>query len=682
MLDSAKGWLYFFCITLMDNRIPSGDVYQPAINRGWWVIRVNGIYIALFFLWTQFHWGGEQHQVLIGNLAFIPVEISWIAMWWRTAMYPALSRRARWGWRLLTAGALCYGIASSIIWNYLELVLQQQPYPSMTNSQPVFEWYMPLSLTLYVVFPLLFCGFILITEAFKSRAELFKFFLDTGIVLVGLGTPVWYFLMRPIVETYPNVSEMALLLQYPATTLVLLFIALIILFKSSGSRDNSPLQWLALAMLVACIADIAFNHLIQEYTYQTGDPIDTLYLVADLLLMTGAQWEYVRASTGSPARLPHEQYNPFQSLPYPAVLAAYGLLLAVTFDYWRNPWQEPLGGLIFAAVLLTMLLIIRQLIVYEENLQLRIAQVKHENEAHFAALVRQSSDLIAITNPQGVIRFVSPAAWNLLGYHASQLEMISWLTLLHPEDQNRGCLFFQDTLQHTGANGVIEWRVRRCDQSWMYAETVASNRLDDPTILGIVLNSRDISERRALEQQIWQQAHYDSLTQLANRVLFRDRIEHAVQRAQRHHQPLAVMFLDLDNFKTINDHLGHSAGDQLLVDTAHRLVRCIRTSDTAARLGGDEFAVLIEDAPSFDDVTQLAERMLDTLCIPFTLAHGDVLVTASIGIVIDTGKQDVDALLSNADKAMYAAKSRGKQCYAFFEPATDLDPIDIKGNHR
>ncbi|HCB12746.1 MAG TPA: hypothetical protein DEP36_04135, partial [Gammaproteobacteria bacterium] len=210
----------------------------------------------------------------------------------------------------------------------------------------------------------------------------------------------------------------------------------------------------------------------------------------------------------------------------------------------------------------------------------------------------------------------------------------------------------------------------------MYAETVASNRLDDPTILGIVLNSRDISERRALEQQIWQQAHYDSLTQLANRVLFRDRIEHAVQRAQRHHQPLAVMFLDLDNFKTINDHLGHSAGDQLLVDTAHRLVRCIRTSDTAARLGGDEFAVLIEDAPSFDDVTQLAERMLDTLCIPFTLAHGDVLVTASIGIVIDTGKQDVDALLSNADKAMYAAKSRGKQCYAFFEPATDLDPID------
>ncbi|HCB12745.1 MAG TPA: hypothetical protein DEP36_04130, partial [Gammaproteobacteria bacterium] len=179
--------------------------------------------------------------------------------------------------------------------------------------------------------------------------------------------------------------------------------------------------------------------------------------------MTGAQWEYVRASTGSPARLPHEQYNPFQSLPYPAVLAAYGLLLAVTFDYWRNPWQEPLGGLIFAAVLLTMLLIIRQLIVYEENLQLRIAQVKHENEAHFAALVRQSSNLIAITNPQGVIRFVSPAAWNLLGYHASQLEMISWLTLLHPEDQNRGCLFFQDTLQHTGANGVIEWRVRRCD---------------------------------------------------------------------------------------------------------------------------------------------------------------------------------------------------------------------------
>ncbi|HCB12521.1 MAG TPA: hypothetical protein DEP36_02965, partial [Gammaproteobacteria bacterium] len=271
--------------------MPSGDVYQPAINRGWWVIRVNGIYIALFFLWTQFHWGGEQYQTLIGNLGYMPVHVFWIAMWWRTAMHPALSRRARWGWRVLTAGALCNFIASCMTWSYVELVLQQQPFPSSTDSNDIdFDWLIPSTLVLFIVCPLLIYGFTLLTEALKSHAELFKFFLDTGIVLVGLGTPVWYFLVRPIVEIHSNASEIALLLQYPATTLVLLFAVLVVLLKRSGPRDNSPLQWLALGILVDCTADVIFNCLIQENAYQTGDPIDALYLAGGLLLMTGAQW--------------------------------------------------------------------------------------------------------------------------------------------------------------------------------------------------------------------------------------------------------------------------------------------------------------------------------------------------------------------------------------------------------
>ncbi len=657
----------------MENRMPARDTHKPAVDRGWWVIMVSGIYIVLFFLWTQFHWGGKQYQTLIGNLAYIPVHIAWIAMWWRTALHPALPLRIRWGWRLLTVGALCNFIASCITWSYIELVFQQQPFPPSTLSGDVnFYWFIPSALVLYIVCPFLLCGSILLTEALKSRAELFKFYLDIGIVLVGIGTPIWYFLVRPIIETHPNTSEIALLLQYPATTLALLFIVLVILLKGPGPQDHSSLRWLALAILVDCVADTIFNYLIQKNTYQSGDPVDTLYLVGGLLMMISAQWEYVCASAGSSIRPIHKRQNLFKLLSYPAVLVSYSLLLAITFNYWGNPWREPLGGLIFVAVILMILLIIRQFIVYEENVRLRIKQMKYESEAHFSALVSHSSDLIAITNPHGVIQFISPAVWGLLGYHQNQLEMTSWLTLLHPEDQSRGHLFFQNVLQEIGTNGVIEWRIQHYNQSWMHVETVASNHLDDPIILGIVLNSRDISERRALEQHIWQQAHYDSLTKLANRVMFRDRVERAVKRAQRNQQPLAVMFLDLDNFKTINDNLGHSAGDQLLVDIAQRLVCCTRTCDTVARLGGDEFAVLIEDIPSFDNLVELAKRMIETLRIPFALDHRDVLVTASIGIVIDVGEQDVDELLSNADKAMYAAKSRGKQCYEFWLNQTSL----------
>ena len=181
------------------------DTHKPTIDRGWWVIMVSGIYIVLFFLWTQFHWGGKHYQTLIGNLAYIPVNLALVVMWWRTALHPVLPLRIRWGCRLLTAGALCNFIASSIAWGFIELVFQEQPFPASTLSDDVKSyWVIPSALVLYIVCPLLLLGSIFLTEAIKSRAELFKFYLDIGIVLLGIGTPIWYFLIRPILETHPN----------------------------------------------------------------------------------------------------------------------------------------------------------------------------------------------------------------------------------------------------------------------------------------------------------------------------------------------------------------------------------------------------------------------------------------------------------------------------------------------
>jgi diguanylate cyclase (GGDEF)-like protein len=177
-----------------------------------------------------------------------------------------------------------------------------------------------------------------------------------------------------------------------------------------------------------------------------------------------------------------------------------------------------------------------------------------------------------------------------------------------------------------------------------------------------------MTERNRLERQLRYRAFHDSLTQLANRALFADRVDHALARQAREGRSIAVVVLDLDGFKTINDSLGHTAGDQLLVAAAQRLGNQLRPGDTAARLGGDEFAVLVEDIDDLDEVTALAERLLDVFAEPFAVAGKHLNVTASIGVTLNRTGDGPEELVRNADMAMYRAKSEGKSCVRVFEP--------------
>jgi diguanylate cyclase (GGDEF)-like protein len=178
---------------------------------------------------------------------------------------------------------------------------------------------------------------------------------------------------------------------------------------------------------------------------------------------------------------------------------------------------------------------------------------------------------------------------------------------------------------------------------------------------------RDIEERKQVERSIRHMAHHDSLTQLPNRALFRDRLTHAMAQADRYQQKLAIMFLDLDRFKAINDTLGHSVGDQLLRIAGERLRTCVRDCDTVARLGGDEFTVIVEDVADSQTAAVVAQKIIDTFAQPFNLHGHEVFVTTSIGITVypDDGEQ-VDSLLRNADTAMYRAKGCGRNNYQFY----------------
>ena len=193
-------------------------------------------------------------------------------------------------------------------------------------------------------------------------------------------------------------------------------------------------------------------------------------------------------------------------------------------------------------------------------------------------------------------------------------------------------------------------------------------RVDGRTV-GRVWTFRDVTDHRRLEQELAHQAFHDSLTGLANQALFRDRVDHAVARSARQGARLAVVVLDLDHFKTVNDSLGHTVGDEILVAVAERVRGCVRAGDTVARLGGDEFAVLLEDLAGVNDTTQLVDRVNAVLQRPFTLAGREVFIGASLGIALDGPGVDGGQLLRNADIAMYTAKRQGRGRHETFRPA-------------
>ncbi len=296
---------------------------------------------------------------------------------------------------------------------------------------------------------------------------------------------------------------------------------------------------------------------------------------------------------------------------------------------------------------------------------------RRRGEARFGSLVRHASDLITVIGLDGAISYQSPSIERLLGYAPEDVTGRPFAELVHPADGGRVRQMLADGAAAAGDQPhVLQCALVHRDGTPQQFEINYTNLLEDEHVGGIVLNCRDISERKAFEEQLTHQAFHDPVTGLANRALFAERVRHAIARSRREQNRIAVVFLDLDDFKTINDSLGHAAGDEVLAEVAKRLATSVRASDTAARFGGDEFALLLEDIEGVQEAADTAERVLESLAVPMSVGHKELSLRCSIGIsvVSEHAPGGAEELIRDADAAMYRAKRDGKGSYRMFEP--------------
>lgn len=313
----------------------------------------------------------------------------------------------------------------------------------------------------------------------------------------------------------------------------------------------------------------------------------------------------------------------------------------------------------------------------------RAEEALRESEARKCAILGSALDAIMDLDDDGRVTELNPAAERMFGCPAEVISGQHLADLVFPaaerEMHRRELARYFATGQGPLLNNRVETVAMRSDGTSFPVE-LAITHIDLRGRMGFTAFLRDLTERKRVEQELTRLAFHDTLTGLPNRALFSDRLQQAVVRAERHDEPLAVMFLDLDNFKVVNDSIGHEAGDRLLIAVADRLRGCLRTEDTVARFGGDELAVLIEGLSGHDEIVAIAERIASGLKPPISLAGRELFVTASIGIAVAApGEDDAESLLRKADLAMYRAKASGKAQYTVFDQTMNAAALERPG---
>jgi diguanylate cyclase (GGDEF)-like protein/PAS domain S-box-containing protein len=563
-----------------------------------------------------------------------------------------LAGSLRHAWVLLGASCAAWGIGQ-VIWTVYETGLGREvPFPSWADAGYL------------AAVPLAAAGLLVMPVAAQSMAGFLRTALDGVMVALALFCVSWILVLGPLFAVGgDSLLKTALGIAYPVGDVVTITILIFALLRArhGGEAGRQPLYLLGIGLSAIALADSGFVYLTSQTSYGSGSFIDIGWFVGFAVLFLAAR-RPERAALDAEA----DGLRTVSSLavPYtPVVLMA----ATVLFQHFRGRGLD--GATIVATMGVLVLIVLRQVLTLRENLALvrnleervesRTAELRR-GEERFRSLVQNSSDVVTIADPDSTIRYLSPSARRVYGHDYRDLLGTRLDALIAPAQR----VGFRSALRQSALEGggpaVGEFLVLDSTGRSRPAEITITNLIDDPNVGGLVLNTRDIGDQKRLQDELAHQAFHDSLTGLANRALFKDRVHQALLRGRRQRQPLAVLFLDLDRFKAINDSFGHASGDALLVAVSRRLSDSVRAEDTVARLGGDEFAVLVEQLAGDAEVAVVAERIRETFRDPIVIDGRELAVAASVGIALsDTGDETADDLLRNADLAMYQAKGAG-----------------------
>jgi len=315
----------------------------------------------------------------------------------------------------------------------------------------------------------------------------------------------------------------------------------------------------------------------------------------------------------------------------------------------------------------TLEILAHQVALTLESISLRQAVIRQRNEAYFRTLVQDASDAILIVADDGTVKYATPSSAAVFGDIPIEGQLL-WDLVAADERADFARTFKELRERARFGPRLVDQRITRRDGTRVHIQARCSDLRDEPTVDGLVFTLRDVTEQHKLEEEMRHRAFHDALTGLPNRVLLQDRIAQQLASTRRTALIAGVLFVDLDDFKVVNDTLGHSVGDELLVEAAARLQGLARDSDTAARLGGDEFALLIANAEDATAIEAAAERVVSAFAEPFPLASGLVTSTVTVGVATTLDSVDIDELLRHADLALYAAKAAGKRQWRRYQP--------------
>ena len=661
-----------------------------GIPRATWLW--TGCYVLAYISWQAFRWL-PLSNAQAADPWFLPIGVAGIVAAWR-ASRRAGSDPLRWAWRIV---ALAWG-------SYFLGVVVEAAYQLAEGRVP----YVSLADACFLAFyPLSFVGLLRFPVGRSVRSDRLTFALDLALVAIGLGAVAWYFVLATAVtHDGHGVFQDAVTVCYPLGDglLVIGLVSRVLRSTAVEARNALMLLWGGIACFVA--ADLLWEYLRARGRYHAGGPVDLIWMFSVALLV-------LAASAQRP--LPRRGEEPSPSggragwLPYTAVALGLSVLLASSLgeSFYRHV------ALVIVVIVLAALLSVRQLVTRrwqrdaERRLETLNALSRHglagdDLQALYEEAVKAvAADLdveycaIYRTEPeQRALHMVAAVGWSQASAEGRVLAVSADTHAGHAvlgdrpvvigdlrEDprfaagagvlRDAGILSGASTPirrrdGHYGALSVHSRRPRR------YAAEEVSFLESVSGVLGAA------ADRAAAEDRIRQHAMYDALTGLPNRLLFDDRLSRALAAARRHRRTVALLFVDLDNFKSINDSLGHGRGDEVLRAVADRLAAQTRPEDTLARLGGDEFAVLLAQIASPGDAARVARRMLDELEAPLEGGDGrPLVVAASIGIAIAEpgGAASAEVLERNADLAMYAAKGAGRAQVRFFEPSMHEDAL-------